>query len=558
MSPTKIGPILIIVMSCTGTYCNEVERQTALGAVSGRKLNLLNTIVEEYIGIPYAKPPVGDLRFMPPVPMEPWEGTYNATQTRTGCPQIPIPGIWAGEVTYTEDCLHLNVWTSRPPMNDSEASAQLSPVLAWIHGGGFCLGSAAYDNYTGSILAAKTGFVVVSMNYRLGVLGFMDARFPGAPGNMGLMDQNLALRWIQKNARFFGGDPAKVTLFGESAGAMSINCHLLSPMSEGLFARAVLLSGTMYTIDFYDTPEENFEKAERLAERVGCKEREMNLTTHPEQIISCLRRIPGDEITRAAIAMTEPKAFPFLPTYRNEYLPQEPRLALDNGVFLPVDVIVGVVSDEMSAVFLYPPAYDFLQENLEGLERDNVTSFLEKVIGSLEKTALPEALDHYLARAKDASQGALVRQYLDYFSDRVFNCPTRYFERKHASGGGKVFSYVFNHKYHTPALPSWMGTPHSLELPFLFGFPLVADTNIGDEHHAMSDAFIKILSSFAEQGYPELPGNKTWPEYSERNPVSVVLAPGNYTDIRDYRGAECDQHWRQHFELGAYRNRSTF
>ncbi|KAH9375642.1 hypothetical protein HPB48_021487 [Haemaphysalis longicornis] len=232
----KIGPILShCYVLYQGHTVTKWKGRTALGAVSGRRLNLLNTIVEEYIGIPYAKPPVGDLRFMPPVPMEPWEGTYNATQTRTGCPQIPIPGIWAGEVTYTEDCLHPNVWTSRPPMNDSEASAQLSPVLAWIHGGGFCLGSAAYDNYTGSILAAKTGFVVVSMNYRLGVLGFMDARFPGAPGNMGLMDQNLALRWIQKNARFFGGDPAKVTLFGESAGAMSINCHLLSPMSERTF-----------------------------------------------------------------------------------------------------------------------------------------------------------------------------------------------------------------------------------------------------------------------------------------------------------------------------------
>lgn len=161
-------------------------------------------------------------------------------------------------------------------------------------------------------------------------------------------------------------------------------------------------------------------------------------------------------------------------------------------------------------------------------------------IPSWMKASLPEALHHYLAGAKDSSNGALVRQYLDYFSDRCFNCPVRYLERKHASRGSKVFSYVFDHKYHSPSLPSWMGTPHSGELVFLFGFPLVADNDIGDENHALSETFVKILASFAESGYPELPGNKTWPEYSERNPVSLVLAPGNYTELRDFRGTECE------------------
>lgn len=538
--------LLVVLLPCTGVYGTDVERETALGSVSGRKLNILNTIVEEYVGIPYAKPPLGDLRFLPPVPMEPWEGTYNATQKRTGCPQVVHPGIMAGEPTYTEDCLHLNVWTSRPHRSDQQENDDLSAVLVWIHGGGFSYGSAAYDNYTGSILAAKTGFVVVSMNYRLGVLGFLDASSPGAPGNMGLMDQTLALRWIKENARFFGGDPSKVTIFGESAGAISVHCHLLSPISRGLFSRAALLSGSLYTIDFYDTPQESLGKADRLAERVGCTEGGRNLTTHPQEILGCLRTIPADDLITASLRVVEPKVFTFFPTYHNEFLPREPRQALDRGFLDPVDVLVGVVSDETSVAFVYPPVYEFLHESLEGLTRDKVKNFLETAIGSWEKTPLPEALEHYLVAAKDDSRGALARQYIDYFSDRSFNCPVRYLKKIHASRGSKVFAYVFDHKYHSPSLPAWMGTPHSGELVFLFGFPLVADNEIGDENHALSESFIKIMATFAENGHPQLPGSKTWPQYTEGNPVSVVLAPENYTEIRDYRGDQCD-YWKKFF-----------
>lgn len=274
--------VFVLLVPYIGTYAASVERQTTLGAVSGRQLNLLNTIVEEYVGIPYAKPPLGDLRSMAPLPMEPWQGTLNATQGRTGC----LAGAGAG--TYTEDCLLLNVWTSHLQSTAQQGNGELSPVLVWIPGGGFSYGSAAYDNYTGSILAAKTGFVVFSMNYRVGEVGFLGAISPGAPGNLGLLDQNLALRWIKDNARNFGGDPSKVTLFGENFGELSIHGHVLSPLSRGLFSSAVILSGSTYSIDLYDTPEESFEKANRLAEQVGCSKIEEDLTTHPDNVLGCL------------------------------------------------------------------------------------------------------------------------------------------------------------------------------------------------------------------------------------------------------------------------------
>lgn len=543
----RVLPIFLV--SCIGTCAAAVVRNTTLGAVFGNKLTILNTTVEEYIGIPYAEPPLGDLRFMPPRPKEPWQGTYIASHLRTGCPQRVIPGALAGTVTYAEDCLHLNVWTSQLQSADQHKSEELRPVLVWIPGGGFSYGSAAHDNYTGSILAAKTGFVVFSVNYRLGALGFLDASTSGAPGNMGLMDQNLALRWIKDNARFFGGDPAKVTLFGESAGALSIHCHVLSPMSRGLFTRAVLLSGSMYSIDVYDSPEESIEKANLLAQKVGCTKAEGNLTTHPQEVLNCLRKLPADEIVTASLAVVAPKIFPFFPTYHNQFLPKDPRWAVDRGLFNQVDMIVGVTSDEMSVILVHPPIYDFLQENLDGIEPARINGLLQSVAAAWLKSSLPESLEHYLTSNKDASNVALVRQYIDYLSDRGFNCPVSYLERKHSSGGNKVFAYVFDHKYHSPALPSWMGTPHAGELVFLFGFPLVTEKDAGDENQALSATLIKILESFAMTGRPELPGKKTWPEYSEQNPVSVVLAPGNFTELRDFRGRECE-YWKKHLQLG--------
>ncbi|CAN7936944.1 unnamed protein product [Ixodes hexagonus] len=200
-----------IIFFVTKEYCeaNNVERQTKLGKLRGNLLQVLGNVVEEYVGIPYAEPPIGDLRFKEPLPRSPWEGTYDATTGGTACLQPPTIEDARRPLIYTEDCPHLNVWAPE--------RAQKSPVLVWIHGGGFTFGSASSDIYSGHALAAKTGFVVVSINYGLGLLGFLNANSPDAPGNQGLLDQNLALKWVQDNIGAFGGDSTMVTIFGERA-----------------------------------------------------------------------------------------------------------------------------------------------------------------------------------------------------------------------------------------------------------------------------------------------------------------------------------------------------
>uniref|UniRef100_A0A6B0V944 Putative acetylcholinesterase/butyrylcholinesterase n=1 Tax=Ixodes ricinus TaxID=34613 RepID=A0A6B0V944_IXORI len=284
MMPTPAALVILLVFcSCSGG--NEVVRETRHGKVRGKKVETLGATVEEYKGIPYAEAPVGDLRFKEPVPRSPWEGTLDANLEGIACPQINVLRPLKLELTYMEDCLFLNVWT---PEN-----AQGRNVLVWIHGGGFVCESAFMPYYSGLALAAKTGFVVVSMNYRLGILGFLNADSPDAPGNQGLLDQALALR----------------------------------------------------------SPKDKF--------------------------------------------------------------------------------------------------------------------------------------------------------------------------------------------------PSWMGTPHGYDISYFFGSPLIADAHFTAEDKSFSEDIINMLTSFAENGLPELPNGNTWPKYSEASSISVVLAPNNFTDIHAFRKEECEL-WRKY------------
>ncbi|NWI68804.1 ACES Acetylcholinesterase, partial [Todus mexicanus] len=224
--------------------------RTASGPVRGSRLGGLEAWgdVVAFLGIPYAQPPLGPLRFRPPRhPPAPWPGVLDATAHRHACYQAVdtmFPGfggseMWNPNREMSEDCLYLNVWT--PALGRGGGV----PVLVWIYGGGFYSGAASLDVYDGRYLAAAEGVVVVSMNYRVGALGFLALPgHPEAPGNVGLLDQRLALRWVQSNIAAFGGDPAAVTIFGESAGAASVGLHLLAPASRGLFRRAVLQSGS--------------------------------------------------------------------------------------------------------------------------------------------------------------------------------------------------------------------------------------------------------------------------------------------------------------------------
>ena len=229
-----------------------------------------------FYGIPFAQPPVGELRFKRPVPIRGWDGVLNATQMPNTCSQVASKlfgnfdgeEMWNPNTLVSEDCLYLNIWVPEHLINDS--GRRTAKVLFWIYGGGFFSGTSTLDIYDGRILAGEHDVVVVSVQYRVGPLGFLYFGSEDAPGSMGLLDQNLALKWVYDNVRAFGGDPEGITLFGESAGSVSCSYHLLSPLSRPYIKHVILMSGVATAPFGFNTNAESLDVSIRLAKEFGC------------------------------------------------------------------------------------------------------------------------------------------------------------------------------------------------------------------------------------------------------------------------------------------------
>lgn len=539
----------------------DVIRETKQGLVSGRALHVLGTTVEEYKCIPYAMPPTGELRFKPPLPAEPWKGIYEAILRGTACPQIVEYSFQIGGFTFTEDCLHLNVWTPA-----SETQEQKRPVLVWIHGGGFTTGTASAEDCNGRYLAAKTGFVVVSINYRLGMLGFLNLGNEDASGNMGLLDQHMALKWVQENIAAFEGDPSLVTIFGHSAGSMSVHCHILSPASNNLFKRAIMMSGSMYTVDFSDTIAESIEKGNRVANLVRCLDHGKDLTSHPDEILNCLRSTPAEELVFASSEAVLPKCFTFFPSFGGDYLPYDPFAAdlllkqndicqssattvkgddvfedtnaishaqelgglseaassetlrmhaniraysccseAGHGVVGPkyvrnIEILAGVTSDEGVLSLVFPPRPELLKDSLNDTERRTLKISLYGAVASWTKTEIPEMLKNYEFYGNAGDVNRLRKSYIDYLSDREFNCPMQFFCEKHSQKGNSVYRYLFGHVSERSKLPAWVGTPHAYEVPYFFGVPFADHEHFDEKDRSVSEQILRMVSSFARHG----------------------------------------------------------
>ncbi len=474
------------------------------GAVRGRE----DAGVWSFLGVPYAAAPVGPRRWRPPERPEPWSGVRPVTEAGPIAPQAAVgPQIPGDPAVQSEDALHLSVWT--PGLDDRRR-----PVMVWVHGGGFTSGTAGSLLYRGDDLARRGDVVVVAVNYRLGALGFLAHPALAPAGgevfaNWGLLDQIAALRWVRDHIASFGGDPGNVTLFGESAGGMSVSALLAVPAARGLFRRAVVQSGPPYTHDVARAAA----AATSLAGALGLEEVSRD----------ALVEVPAADLVGAVAAIQDRRAapgelpLPLLPTVDGRVLPAEPRRAVAGGAAAGVELMIGTNRDEVT----------FFSLGDEGAARMDEEALLRRVRAMAPATQPEELVATYRLARSGRSEPVTPRDvWVSAATDVVFRWPSLRLAAAHRRHGP---AHVYLFSWETPALGGVLGACHALEIPFVFGtfrHPAVAAfSGDGPPAEALSLAMQEAWLAFARTGDPSNHRTGAWPRWDPRHRATMVFGP---------------------------------
>jgi para-nitrobenzyl esterase len=477
----ETGPLMAAGVSATLAHATG-------GAIAGVRLA---RDCSAFLGIRYAQPPLGPLRWRPPVTPRAWNGVYEANAFGPACIQPPTApdSVYADEPAHmSEDCLFLNVW--------KPAGAAGAPVMVWIHGGSLRIGHSGSVLHDGSELA-RLGSVVVSLNYRLGIFGYfahpgLTAESPHrSSGNYGLLDQIEALRWVRDNIRGFGGDPGNVTVFGESAGASSIIELMTSPLARGLFHRAIVQSGYQVSHPELAHPSFGQPAAEAAGEQLAGKLGAQNL--------AALRALEPQALSTAAFATGfYPQA-----TIDGWVLPRQIVETFDRGEQAPVPVIVGFNAGEIRSLPIFLPALPATASEYATRVRSLYGDLADRYLQFYPGTDIKESA---LAAARDAFYG--------WSAERLARAQTRF--------GQSAYFYFFDHEYRQ-AVARQLQAFHGSELPYEFG--LIGSANPlprnwppppdDAQERALSAAFMSYFTSFARNGTPSAPEQPRWAPYAE-------------------------------------------
>lgn len=480
--------------------------QTSTGVLRGSAEDALSV----FRGIPYAQPPVGELRFRAPRPAEPWDGTRDCTAFGHIAPQIANPALDAllgrEEQTEDEDCLYLNVWT--PELDGAE-----QPVMVWIHGGAFTIGSGSLPLYDGQHLARR-GVVVVTINYRLGALGFL--RVPGADGdvetNWGMLDQVAALKWVRDEIASFGGDPGNVTGFGESAGGMSVGSLMASPLARGLFRRAILESGAGHNAL-------TVEQADATAAGLGNELGAASLDPARLRSLSWQQLVEAQAASEAAAGAEaagegRPAAMRYQPVIDGHFLSEMPIEALRGGSARDVSTLIGTTGEQWKLFgALAPPGTP--EPGEEQLARS--AAWLIAPEGDLDRG---RALlgDYRQARAARGESTDLKELLMAATTDQVFRVPADRLAEAQAALNPQTYAYRFDHR--SPVMGGVLGACHAIELPFVFGTQAVAKAFAGEGPEV--DALAHRVGD-AWTGAPATESLSAWSAFdSERRAIMLL------------------------------------
>ena len=490
------GSVLALAFAALSAQAQTAQIHVAQGEVSG----IVDHGARAWLGIPFAAPPVGDLRWKPPVPAVPWSGALKADHFAPACQQVAAPqglGPWSHEYAtanpVSEDCLYLNVWA--PPKTVTKR-----PVLVWIYGGGFGTGSGAVPIYNGASLAKK-GIVVVNMNYRVGIYGFFahadldKENAQGASGNYGLMDQIAALAWVRANIAAFGGDPDNVTIAGQSAGAASVHFLIDSPLAKGLFVRAIAESGSGMGLDA--APHATAEAAgAKFAAAAGATTLAQLRALTPDQLLAA---------TKAAGGMN------FGPSVDGAVFPDAATAADGNSSDVPV--LTGMTANEGSSAYAFGTALTVTPDGL----RQSITRRYGAEAPTI--TALYPAGD-------DASAG-LARETLA--RDRGLASMYLWAVHRQAKSRAPLYAYPWTHVEPGPDAARYKAF-HSSEVPYVFGTLDTPDRPFTAQDHKLSAQVQAYWLNFVRKGDPNGPGLPHWPRLTPSD--KQVLNIGDDTHLQ--------------------------
>ena len=474
--------------------------ETRYGKVQGSEQGSISV----WKGIPFAQPPTGQRRFRAPQPLESWTGAREATTFSPMAPQVPEVGAsMVGAIgaeraveqrPMSEDCLYLNIWS---PGSDQEKR----PVMVYIHGGAFTLGSASDPWYDGTSFAANHNIVVVSLNYRLGILGFVSLKdLAGADasytGNCGLLDQIAALQWVRENIAAFGGDPDQVTVMGESAGAMSIGALLGMPAAQGLFQRAILQSGAAGNLV---TRVQATHVAQALLAKLGLETSQLAAVADvPLETLLKVQPELGREFGGIQA---------YSPMIDGETLPQHPLAMIAQGSAAKVAILAGTNRDEwrLFAMMSGGPKVDEEQ--------------LKQIFGNEAKPALAMYTE---ARADTSPELA----WIDIMSDMVFRMPAIRLAEGQVTQGAPVWMYRFD--WESPAFGGVLGAAHAMDIPFVFNTLDVelSRTFTGDSpgRQKLSDLMHAAWAAFIRSGNPAIASLPAWPLYDLDRRATMIFS----------------------------------
>ncbi|WP_462410754.1 carboxylesterase/lipase family protein [Neobacillus sp. Marseille-QA0830] len=464
--------------------------ESAYGKLQGESLDGVCV----WKGIPYAKPPVGPLRFRAPERPDSWEGVRDATAFSPVAPQLQreIMNFFGNDISnMSEDCLYLNVWS--PGADDKKR-----PVMVWIHGGAYLSGSGSSSWYDGASFATQGDVVVVTINYRLGVLGFLHLAEIGGEeyavsGNCGILDQVAALQWVQENIAAFGGDPNNVTIFGESAGAMSVGVLLGFPSAQGLFQKAILQSGAAANVHPAG-------KATKFAQQILDA-----LQINPAELAK-LEEMPVEQLLQAADVVP---SMSLAPVIDGVSLPKHPEEAIAEGSAKDVSILIGTNKDEFNIFSVFDPEW-------KNADEMKATELFENTFGPL----LPIV-------SKQFAGGAPLNQELfnKLVTISIFTYPAQRLSELQGNQGAPVYMYRFD--WETPVFAGALKATHALEIPFVFNtlnMPKTENfTGSSPERQIVAKQMHQAWINFAHSGNPNTEALPEWPTYETNNRSTMIF-----------------------------------